>query len=199
MRITPGQMLSAIGLIVVLLAVLAIVYRSWRNGISPMPSSAAVRKAAIAELRRMMVIRDKATAGAEYRASPRSGAIVEAGSGWGTLALDIARALPERRVTGIENSGIPWLFSRLAAGMSGCRNLELLRGDLYAYPYETAAWVVCYLYPGAMKRLDPLFREKLASGSRVVSICFALPGWRADKVVACRDLYRTKIYVYKID
>lgn len=55
------------------------------------------------------------------------------------------------------------------------------------------------MYPGAMQRLDPLLRARLTPGARVISICFALPGWRPMKVVTCRDLYRTKIYIYEKD
>lgn len=185
--------LSAAFLLLLLMGVLAIVYRSWRNGISPMPAAALVRQAVVRELKRLE--RDAAPEGtaAPVAISP----IVEAGAGWGTLAWAIAGGNPDWRIIGIENSVIPWLFSRLAWRRGAGLRVRFLRGDLYEFPYETAGTIVCYLYPGAMRRLDSLFRERLASGARVVSVCFALPGWRPMRVVTCGDLYRTKIYIYE--
>lgn len=187
--------LTAVLLILPLTAVAAIVYRSWRNGISPMPASASVRQAVVRELRELE------RAAALEREAPRVpiSPIVEAGAGWGTLALALAKAHPSWRIVGIENSLVPWLFSRLLLRWGAYSQVQFLRGDLYAFPYETAGTVVCYLYPGAMQRLDPLLRARLTPGARVISICFALPGWRPMKVVTCRDLYRTKIYIYEKD
>lgn len=164
-------------LIVCLAAVVSIVFTSWRNGISPMPASADVRRKLKAELRRLPEVKH----------------VADAGSGWGTLSLALARHCPDKQVRGIENSPIPLLVSRLLAG----KKVTYSRGDLYTYAYEGIDLVICYLYPGAMKRLDPIFRERLAPGTLVISICFALPNWEAEKVIWCTDLYRTPIYCYR--
>lgn len=165
-----------------LLALISIVYKSWRNGISPMPSSAPVRQAVVQELRRLS----------------SSGMLVEAGSGWGTLALQVGRCFPKRRIVGIENSVIPMWISFLVQKINNQTNISFIRGDLYTYSYENVDTVVCYLYPGAMKRLNPIFHARLAPGSHIISICFALPNWEPERVVVCRDFYRTKVYVYKV-
>ncbi|EFM08630.1 conserved hypothetical protein [Paenibacillus curdlanolyticus YK9] len=164
-----------------LLAALSIVYRSLRNGITPMPSSAPVRRAVAAELSRIA----------------SRGTLVEAGSGWGTLAMHIAKQCPGWRVIGVENSRIPYLFAKAAARYMIHRNAAFERSDLYAYPFGEVDAVVCYLYPGAMARLRPLLERQLAPGSCVISVCFAMPGWRPDRVLTCRDLHRTRVYVYK--
>lgn len=169
-------------LIIALLIVLSIVLRSWKNGIPPMPTSAPVQRKVVEELKRL--------SGPITR-------VVEAGSGWGTLANQIARLFPDWRIVGIENSPIPLAISWLIAHLSSLRNINYIRGNLYDYAYEHADVVVCYLYPGAMTRLDPIFRERLVSGAVVISICFALPGWSPERVVTCWDMYRTKIYIYK--
>ncbi|WP_059050174.1 class I SAM-dependent methyltransferase [Paenibacillus senegalimassiliensis] len=197
-----SPVVSAVILGVALLAALSIVYRSWRNGISPMPSPVVVRRAAVRELRKLLrtpVSNEADGCSKELDAPPGYGTIVEAGAGWGSLAVDLARSFPQRQIIGIENSILPWLFSRLAVRLSAVRNIRLLRGDIYEYSYEEAAAVFCYLYPGAMKRLDPILRSRLAAGAWVVSICFALPGWRAAHEITCSDLYRTKIYFYRIE
>ncbi|MFC4598278.1 class I SAM-dependent methyltransferase [Cohnella hongkongensis] len=168
-----------------LAAALSIVWTSWRNGISPMPSSLRVRQAVAAEVNRI-----------------GGGLLVEAGSGWGTLGVHLAKHCPGWQVAGVENSPVPLAVSRLAArvlfrGREGEPPVVFRRGDLYGFPYREAGAVVCYLYPGAMKRLGPLLAEQLSSGSLVVSVCFALPGWQPERIVTCRDMYRTRIYVYR--
>jgi hypothetical protein len=165
----------------------SLVYMSWKNGISPMPSSSLVCRAVTQEIIRLGI----------------QGSIVEAGSGWGTLALYLQRHLRAVRIIGIENSMIPLGISRLAAAALKRIQPEVYKGvsfhygNLYAYSYEEASAVVCYLYPGAMKKLDGLLRGKLTPGAYVISIYFAIPGWEAQRVVTCKDLYRTKIYVYQ--
>jgi hypothetical protein len=176
------SILSGVLVGAVLLLLLSIVYVSWKNGISPMPASAVVRRAVAAEINRF---------------SDR-GLIVDAGSGWGTLALFVARHCSGWRIIGIENSRIPFWISRLLSRFNFSTNVSFIKGDLYTYPYESVDLVVCYLYPGAMKRLNTIFREKMTPGARVISVCFALPGWQSERVITCGDLYRTKVYVYTV-
>lgn len=170
----PFLTATAIGL--GLAAMLSIVYATWRNGISPMPASAPVRRAIVHELKRL----------------PDVTTIVDAGSGWGTLSLAITEGCPGKRVVGIENSPLPLMVSRLLAR----GRASFIYGNLYAYDYTDTDLVICYLYPGAMTRLHAIFRERLAPGTRIMSICFALPGWEAEQIVTCKDMYRTNIYMY---
>jgi SAM-dependent methyltransferase len=184
------QILSGVAAGTVFLAMLSIVYMSWKNGISPMPSSAPVRSAVADEIKRLT----------------RSGVVVEAGSGWGTLGLYLLRGCPDIQVIGIENSPFPLAISRLAARLASHflpetfatprTRIKFIRGDIYTYPYENTDAVVCYLYPGAMKRLSPIFKERLTPGTRIISICFALPGWNPERILTCADPLRTKVYVY---
>lgn len=176
-----NSILSAAFIVLFLLGAGSIVYSSWRNGISPMPTSPAVRRQVVAELRRI----------------PAAKVMIEAGSGWGTLALEAARSRPDLQVIGIENSPLPWALSRCLARWGSFRNVMFHKTDLYTYPYGEADVVVCYLYPGAMTRLDEIFRQGVKPGARVISICFALPGWPPERVITCGDLYQTKIYVYR--
>jgi hypothetical protein len=179
--------------IALFLIMLSIVYTSWKNGISPMPASAPVRRAVAGEINRL----------------GRYGTLVEAGSGWGTLILSLVRHCPGWQLIGIENSPVPLWTSRLLAAaaarlMPGNYRLSngrmtLLRGDIYTFSYEQADIVVCYLYPGAMERLSVLLRGRLSPGARLISICFALPGWQAERVVACEDWLHTKVYIYRAE
>ncbi|AIQ49982.1 hypothetical protein R70723_31955 [Paenibacillus sp. FSL R7-0273] len=178
---------------VLLLSVLWIVLISWKNGISPMPASGLVRLAVIAEVQRIRGYSN----------------IVEAGSGWGTLGLEVIRHCPGKRLTGIENSGIPLGFSRLftllyarmlpekGAGEGLRKRVIFKRGDIYSYSYRDADIVLCYLFPGAMALLAEKFRQQLPQGATVISICFALPDRQPVRVITCKDRLRTKVYVYR--
>jgi hypothetical protein len=170
----------------VFLALLSIVFVSWRNGISPMPSSAKVRSVVAAEINRLS----------------RSGTIVEAGSGWGTLAMHLAKQCSGWKIIGIENSPVPlwvsrffWQWTSAVNGISR-DGISFINANIYTYPYEADDVIVCYLYPGAMKRLSEMAINRLPQGMRMISVCFALPGWKPERVVTCGDLYRTKVYVY---
>jgi SAM-dependent methyltransferase len=182
--ITIYQIASGLLVVGVLLVVLSIVYASWKNGISPMPSSGPVRRVVIVEMNRL-IERERVL-------------IVEAGSGWGTLALHVARNSASWQVIGIENSSIPFWTSKLMARLDQHTDVTFVRGDVYKYPYENVNVVLCYLYPGAMKRLSKLFYDQLQPGAIIISICFALPGWPPVRVITCGDLYQTKVYVYQM-
>jgi hypothetical protein len=149
-----------------------------RTGISPMPSSQAAIKQILAFV----------PAG--------DGPIFELGSGWGTLAIPLARAHPKRDIVCYELSTIPWLFSVLRARLSGAANLVMRRGDFFQADLSEAQVVVCYLYPGGMTQLQPKLERELSPGAVVLSNTFALPGWKAEEEVKLDDLYRTPVYRY---
>jgi precorrin-6B methylase 2 len=192
MAIELYQTLSLLFIAAAFVAVLSIVYASWRNGISPMPSSAPVRQVVADEINKL-----KGT-----------GVLVEAGSGWGTLALHVAKRCRGWRIIGVENSTLPLWVSRMterltrrlrlatAVSFDSADSVTFIRGDLYAYPYEEVDLVVCYLYPGAMKRLSSILEQRLKPGAKVISVCFALPDRQHEAVITCKDLYRTQVYIY---
>jgi predicted O-methyltransferase YrrM len=154
-----------------------------------MPASAKVRHAVAEEINRLS----------------RGETIVEAGSGWGTLAIYLARKCPGWKIIGIENSPVPlWIsrfFWRYISAVNGITldRTSFINGNIYTYPYAEFDVIVCYLYPGAMKRLSEMANNQLSPGTRIISVCFALPGRVPERLVTCGDLYRTKVYVYGVE
>jgi hypothetical protein len=75
-------------------------------------------------------------------------------------------------------------------------SITFINANIYTYPYGADDVIVCYLYPGAMKRLSEIANNRILPGTLIISVCFALPGREPERIVTCGDLYRTKVYVY---
>lgn len=170
-------MVQFLFILALLAVILSIVWWSIKNGISPMPTSAKVKAELIKSL-------------PECR-----GTIIDLGSGWGTLLIPLSHANREAQIIGYETSPIPFAFSYLRTLL--CPNLHIYRRDFFSVSLENATMVICYLYPGAMQKLQRKFDQELKPGSWVISHTFALPDWKPVKIVQVDDLYRTKIYLYR--
>ena len=173
------QLILWISALIVMMSILIGVVRT---GISPMPSS----RRAIQQVLQFVV-------------PPHPGPLYELGAAWGSLAIPLARAFPERRIIAYELSTIPWLFLLLRVRASGLKNIEVVRRDFFRDDLGQAAAVVCYLYPGSMVRLSTKLKSELSPGTVVVSNTFALPGWIPEQQVELKDLYGTQIYRFVMD
>jgi hypothetical protein len=149
-------------------------------GISPAPSS---HKAQIAILKQI----------------PRetTGVIYDLGSGWGNLAIALARHCPQAQVKGYEISPIPYFVSVVFRKILNIRNVQFARKDFTKLSLNDAALVTCYLYPGIMHHLGIQLAEQLPRGSVVITHTFSLPLWTPEYIVNVNDIYNTKVYVYK--
>lgn len=158
---------------------LLLVIWSIRNGIGPNPSSPRQIKAMMSQIH-----------------LHTKGLILDLGSGWGTLAIALARRFPDCRIIGYESSPIPYFVSQLLNQIYRLPNLQFQRRDFFKVDLNDASVLVCYLYRGAMKRLKSKFDRELRAGSRVISNTFSLPQSTPDAVVQVEDLFKTKIYCY---
>ena len=186
------ELITSVFAIVVFLVIAgSIALYTLRNGSPPMPTSPKVKKELLSIVRRIET----------------HGCIVEMGSGWGTLIFPVAGIFPSVAIHGYENSPIPCLFSKcrkiassfFPTSKQNCRHLEIHREDFFHAPLTDVGMVICYLSPPAMEKLKTKFEKELHPGSFVVSNTFAVPGWMPEQVIEVPDLYRTKIYVYRLD
>jgi len=169
-------------LVVVALAVLAfvsLVVTTLRTGISPWPSGPRAVASII-----------------ELLPEQLGGPVFELGSGFGTLAIAIARARPDVQVVGYELSPVPWLVSRALRLAYGVRNLELRRADFARAELSGAGAVVCYLHPGGMERLAALLHD-LPEEAVVISHAFALPDAEPEQQRSVGDLWQSRVYRYR--
>lgn len=159
-------------LLFLLLVILVVtVYYSWKLGISPMPSTSQAKKA-IYSLLPMEV----------------EGTVYELGAGWGDILMELVSRYP--KVVGYELSPLPWAVAQL-------RTKKCLRRDFFEADLRDAGLIVCYLYPGAMRRLQEKFEKELKPGTWVISNTFRIPGWEPKQVIKLRDLYNTPVYLYE--
>ena len=122
--------------------------------------------------------------------------IYELGSGWGGLAFAIAGANPKATIHAFEVSWLPWLVSVCMCFVYRYRNVKIYKKNFFSCSLKEADVVVCYLYPGAMRKLRPVLEKELKPGASVLSNSFAIPGWGPPRVIPVTDLWHSEIYVY---
>lgn len=175
------MILEAATLAAVLAAIGLVLAYTLKTGMPPTPTSPRVRAVVL-----------------EALPPDLEGTVYELGSGWGTLALPLARRHPGCTVVAYEIAPLPWLVSVLRRALARLPNLTIRRADFGEADLSDAAVVVCYLLPEAMKALRPKFEAELAPGAMVVSNFFAVPGWRASLELIADDIYRSKVHVYRM-
>ena len=158
--------------------IFSIVFFTMKNGISPMPISNKGRETLFSLLPERF-----------------SGKIYDLGSGWGHLVFPLAKQYSGSQVIGFENSWIPALFSYL---LIHADNLEIKRCDFFKASFSDAGLVVCYLFPLGMERLKEKFEKELKKGTWILSHVFAIPGWKPLKILEVSDLYKSKVYLYRM-
>ncbi len=169
-------------LVATLISCLSIFYTTLVSGISPMPTSRSVKNILLKLL-------------ATHQAGNK---VYELGSGWGTLVFPIAREFPHHQVTGLERSPIPYLYSQLVNRILQRKNITFIHTNFFNQSFAETDTVVCYLCTGLMSRLKEKLEKELAVGALVVSNTFAVPGWKPIEVIIANDMFRSKVYVYRI-
>lgn len=156
-----------------------ILWYSWRYGITPTPTTGKVKKEIIRHLPQLHSGKN----------------VYELGSGWGTMAFQLAQYYPYCEIQAFEKSPIPFVFSKLVYKKN---NLHIIRKDFFSISLADASLIYCYLYPGAMEDLKEKFEKELKANTYVITHTFAIPGWQAFQVIKANDLYQTPIFFYRI-
>ena len=169
----------------VFLAFLSIVVWTWKTRISPMPSGGKAVRTVCAALDSVI-------------GSSQGAAVFEAGSGWGTLLFAAARTFPSCTFTGYEISPLPFAVSLLFSRLRRSHNVELRRRDFLAADLAGIDIVLTYLHPKGMEKLRNKIEREAAGTVFVVSNNFQFNGWTPVQSLPVYDLYRSKVYVYKL-
>ncbi|MCI1190296.1 class I SAM-dependent methyltransferase [Calidifontimicrobium sp. SYSU G02091] len=140
------------------LALLVLLYplRSWHDApLFPTPRGALDGLAAAAPL-------------------PNGARVLDAGCGVGDGLLALRDAYPHAAITGIEWSRPLAMLARLR-----CRFADVRRGDLWAADWSGFDLVYLFQRPESMPRAAAKAARELRPGAWLVSLEFAVPGWRA--------------------
>lgn len=162
LRLPPVLFLSAFA------ALLALYWSSFRTQVPYYPSRRAAWEAVVGLL-----------------PAPRPGksvSFIDIGSGFGGMAMHVARVRPDAEVEGVELAPLPWLASALRARWLGSR-ARFSRGDYEALDFGRYDLVFAYLSPAAMPALWAKARREMRPGSLLVSHEFPVPGQQASQVL----------------
>jgi len=98
---------------------------------------------------------------------------------------------------GFEINPIAYLKATLMTlGRSG---IEIRFRNFWKADLAEADVVSCYLFPDVMRRLGEKLAAELASGARVISFNFPIPGWKPQATLrAASRLHNDPIYIYQI-
>jgi hypothetical protein len=127
------------------------------------------------------------------------GFIYELGAGWGALAFPLARRCPGAIIVAYELSPVPWLYLKIRTLLLGPRNLKIVRRNFLKDNLSKATLVVCYLYPGAMRRLSSKLARELDSDALVISNTFEIPAWTPTIIQNLEDVMCPQIFHYKME
>lgn len=108
--------------------------------------------------------------------------VIDVGSGLGGFTLHLARARPDAACSGIELAPLPYLYSRLRAGITDSR-ARFIRGDYEKIDFGEYDVVFAYLSPAVMARLFDKARREMKVGTLLVSYEFIIPGFKPDKTI----------------
>ena len=121
------------------------------------------------------------------------GIIYELGSGWGGLALLLAKHYPRANVIAFELSPIPYLVSRIRQFLSNRTNLTIVRGNFYDHNLSNARAVICYLFPDGMKKLAPKLNKELPEKCTIISNTYSLRELNNETIFVLDDCSDTGI------
>ncbi len=153
--------LGAVAVTAVVLAGGSILALYFATGVPPIPAKRAEARDVVALLRQAGL--------------PEGARIYELGCGWGSLAIDLARAFPSAQVIGVEISPLVWAVARLRARWQP--NLQVRWGSFHALSLADADAVTCYLMIRPMPEVAALLDRELRAGTPVVALTF----WFRDR------------------
>lgn len=133
---------------------------------------------------------------AELLPKDRSVNFVDVGSGLGGVVISLASRRPDCRFTGIELAPLPWLISRIRAGLQRgqCR---FIRGDYARLDLANYDVVFAYLSPVVMDELWSKAKAEMQPGTLLLSCEFPISGVEPDLVLYPKP-GRAILYGWKI-
>jgi SAM-dependent methyltransferase len=184
--VTIGNLNVAILAIAVIALLWNVYFLAFNRGIPNIRTAPAIRRRMIELLKEDCRRRGK-----------KNYTILDLGSGNGLLTRDIARALPEARVIGLEISSQQLAWAKMMKRRQKIRNLEYKKGDFFKYDMTKADAIV--LFQLGTHHIGEKLNKDLKKGTLVISNKFPLgDGWKHDVLMKVETWYpfQKKLYIY---
>ncbi len=162
----------------------------FNKGVPNIRTAPAIRRRIIDTLKS-----DMAKKGGAKNGAPRY-TIYDMGSGNGLLTREIAKAIPDARVIGVEASRQCIEWSDKVKTAQNIPNIEYRRADFFEHDFGDADAVVVFLSVYEMGRVGEKLMKNLKTGTLVTSNRFPLTGWVVEEKVKVLTLYPFQKYFH---
>lgn len=127
-----------------------------------------------------------------------TGDILELGSGCGGLAVLAAKKFPNCKVVGVEASLFPFIYASIRKlFLPELSNLSFVRENFFDVSFKDVSVALCYLSNPLMARLKDKFIRELPDDAHIVSCNFHMPDWEVKQIIDIKNLWSSKVFVYK--
>lgn len=128
------------------------------------------------------------------------GDFYDLGSGDGRVLIEAVKNFRVKRAVGYEISPWPYWKSRFLIRYQNLKEkIDIFKEDFQNSDLREADSVFLYLYPEAVKKLIPKFKEELAFGSRIISASFPIDesGKLDLKLIKTGKIDRFNLFLYE--
>ncbi len=120
--------------------------------------------------------------------------IVDLGSGYGHLVIDLAKTFKNAEITGVELLWLPYLFSRISA--KRFKKTRIIKDDLYKHDLSDYNAIVFFLRKD--HHVDDKVKNEVKPGAIIVSNNFPLKNYQPKEVKEISDIFAKRtIYFYE--
>ncbi len=126
--------------------------------------------------------------------------IYDLGSGNGHLTRQIAKALPQANVVGVELNALSVLWSNWMKKRQGLDNLTYVRSDFFKIDWSQGNAFVIFMLPSLLTRIAEKLEYEAAPHSLIICNKFRLGrGWipQEERKIKTRYLHQGKIFIYR--
>ncbi len=116
-----------------------------------------------------------------------SGNFLDVGSGWGSMLIPMAQALPDWTFYGIEKSPTPWFVSQFKTMRNNFGNVNLFLGDAEKFRYRGYDIIYLNVPKKLINEITPALLRNIDRGSLVVTYRNKIDGIEAFNSINLKD------------
>lgn len=118
------------------------------------------------------------------------------GAGIGSVAIPVAKALPNLKVDAWERAPLPFLMSWWRG--KKLKNCNVLRENFFNANFSDYDVIFAFLSPAAMPEVSRKIQREMKSGALFISSSFPSDLWQPESVLHLNDFRKTVLYCYRI-